>query len=129
MTNTIKIPVQAFNTNQRLLDNQLDQILALITTKTKSLADITKAYPKLTRVILDAATGKNTEISGTQLKAVQMALSMVDNLEKSIKESEEIVKALQQVQEPADKAAGDKPIHSFDFGNMKLGQIPMLIGE
>ncbi|EJT1895484.1 hypothetical protein NV115_002545 [Vibrio alginolyticus] len=100
----VKLPVQSISTTQRILDNQLDQILDLITAKNKSLADITKAYPKLTKVILDAATGKNKDISGVQLKAVQMALSLVTDLEKSIKESEQIVKALEAVKE-AEKAA------------------------
>ncbi|EMG1954527.1 hypothetical protein V4Z26_000522 [Vibrio alginolyticus] len=100
----VKLPVQSIHTNQRLLDQQLDQILNLITAKSKSLADITKAYPKLTKVILDAATGKNTDTSGVQLKAVQMALSLVGDLEKSIKESEQIVKALEAVKE-AEKVA------------------------
>ncbi|BDP34782.1 hypothetical protein P3594_08375 [Vibrio parahaemolyticus] len=100
----VKLPVQSINTSQRLLDQQLDQILNLITAKSKSLADVTKAYPKLTKVILDAATGKNTDISGVQLKAVSMALSLVTDLEKSIKESEQIVKALESVKE-AEKTA------------------------
>ncbi|MDF4990836.1 hypothetical protein ACEV8O_02840 [Vibrio parahaemolyticus] len=78
---TVNIPVQPKNTNQRILDQQLDQILDLITAKNKSLSDITKAYQKLTKVILDAATGKNKDISGVQLKAVQMALSLVTDLE------------------------------------------------
>ncbi|HCG5516591.1 hypothetical protein [Vibrio parahaemolyticus] len=101
---TVNIPVQPKNTSQRILDNQLDQILDLITAKNKSLSDITKAYPKLTKVILDAATGKNKDISGVQLKAVQMALSLVTDLEKSIKDSEQIVLALEAVKE-AEKAA------------------------
>ncbi|MFN1551246.1 hypothetical protein [Vibrio natriegens] len=107
----VKLPVQSIHTNQRLLDQQLDQILNLITAKNKSLSDITKAYPKLTKVILDAATGKNTDISGVQLKAVQMALSLVTDLEKSIKESEQIVKALEAVKETektAPKASDSK---------------------
>ncbi|EOX4455697.1 hypothetical protein NB520_03650 [Vibrio antiquarius] len=103
----VKLPVQAIHTNQRLLDQQLDQILNLITTKNKSLADITKAYPKLTKVILDAATGKNKDISGVQLKAVQMALSLVTDLEKSIKDSEQIVKALEAVKETEKVAPQD----------------------
>ncbi|KXZ36277.1 hypothetical protein A0H77_13345 [Vibrio alginolyticus] len=101
---TVNIPVQPKNTNQRILDNQLDQILDLITQKNKSLGDLTKAFPKLTKVILDAATGKNKDISGVQLKAVQMALSMVTDLEKSIKDSEQIVLALEAVKE-AEKTA------------------------
>lgn len=107
----VKLPVQSINTNQRLLNQQLDQILDLITAKNKSLSDITKAFPKLTKVILDAATGKNTDISGVQLKAVQMALSLVTDLEKSIKESEQIVKALEAVKEvenTAPKASDSK---------------------
>ncbi len=103
----VKLPVQSINTNQRLLDQQLDQILALITAKDKSLSDITKAYPKLTKVILDAAKGKNTDISGVQLKAVQMALSLVGDLEKSIKDSEQIVKALEAVKEAENAAPQD----------------------
>ncbi|HCH1528236.1 TPA: hypothetical protein NKQ35_000627 [Vibrio parahaemolyticus] len=100
---TVNIPVQPRNTSQRILDQQLDQILDLITQKNKSLGDLTKAFPKLTKVILDAATGKNKDISGVQLKAVQMALGLVDDLEKSIKESEQIIKALESVKE-AEKA-------------------------
>lgn len=100
---TVNIPVQPKNTNQRILDQQLDQILDLITQKNKSLGDLTKAFPKLTKVILDAATGKNKDISGVQLKAVQMALSLVTDLEKSIKDSEQIVLALEAVKE-AEKA-------------------------
>ncbi|MCA2487230.1 MULTISPECIES: hypothetical protein [Vibrio] len=96
---TVNIPVQPKNTNQRILDQQLEQILDLITQKNKSLGDLTKAFPKLTKVILDAATGKNKDISGVQLKAVQMALSLVGDLEKSIKESEQIIKALESVKE------------------------------
>ncbi|EGQ7683090.1 hypothetical protein IZS58_004017 [Vibrio parahaemolyticus] len=103
----VKLPVQSIHTNQRLLDQQLDQILNLITAKNKSLADITKAYPKLTKVILDAATGKNKDISGVQLKAVQMALSLVTDLEKSIKDSEQIVKALEAVKETQKVAPQD----------------------
>lgn len=95
----VKLPVQSIHTNQRLLDQQLDQILALITAKDKSLSELTKSYHKLTKVILEAATNKNTDVSGTQLKAVQMALSLVTDLEKSIKESEQIVKALESVKE------------------------------
>ncbi|HCG6477873.1 TPA: hypothetical protein NJ202_004599, partial [Vibrio parahaemolyticus] len=45
-----------------------------------------------------------TDISGVQLKAVSMALSLVTDLEKSIKESEQIVKALESVKE-AEKTA------------------------
>ncbi|MCY9879562.1 hypothetical protein OTK59_23755 [Vibrio natriegens] len=99
----VKLPVQSIHTNQLLLDRQLDQILDLITQKNKSLGDLTKAFPKLTKVILDAATGKNKDITGVQLKAVQMSLNLVTDLEKSIKESEQIVKALEAVKE-AEKA-------------------------
>ncbi|ENN9979296.1 TPA: hypothetical protein ACGU4W_001107 [Vibrio vulnificus] len=98
-TAPVRLPVQSYNTTQRILDNQLDQILALIKAKDKSLEAITKAYPKLTQVILDCALGKNKEITGNQLKAVQMALSNLDGLEKSIKESEEVVRALQTLSE------------------------------
>ncbi len=103
-----KLPVQSYNTNQRILDNQLDQILALIKAKDKSLEAITKAYPKLTQVILDCATGKDKEITGNQLKAVQMALNNLDSLEKSIKESEEVVRALQALQESQQELDGTK---------------------
>lgn len=109
MTNTIKLPVQPYNTSQRVLDNQLDQILALIKAKDKSLAAITKAYPKLTQVILDCATGKDKEITGNQLKAVQMALNNLDGLEKSIKESEEIVRALEALQAAEDGKSSEQP--------------------
>ena len=98
MTSPVKLPVQAYNTSQRIIDNQLDQILALLKAKDKSLEAITKAYPKLTQVILDCATGKDKEITGNQLKSVQMALSMIDGLEKSIRESEEVVRALEALQ-------------------------------
>lgn len=98
-TAPVRLPVQSYNTTQRILDNQLDQILALLKAKDKSLEAITKAYPKLTQVILDCALGKNKEITGNQLKAVQMALSNLDGLEKSIKESEEVVRALQTLSE------------------------------
>ncbi|MCR9962045.1 hypothetical protein NB573_18540 [Vibrio alginolyticus] len=119
----VKLPVQSISTTQRILDNQLDQILDLITAKNKSLADITKAYPKLTKVILDAATGKNTEISGVQLKAVQMALSLVGDLEKSIKESEQIVKALEAVKEAEEAVPKDSK--STPSKKVSLPKIPL----
>ncbi|HCG7079944.1 MULTISPECIES: hypothetical protein [Vibrio harveyi group] len=127
----VKLPVQSINTNQRLLDQQLDQILNLITAKNKSLADITKAYPKLTKVILDAATGKKTDISGVQLKAVQMALSLVGDLEKSIKESEQIVKALESVKEAEKEPPKDsksKPSKKVSLPHIPL-DTPMYGGE
>ncbi|MCG3741979.1 hypothetical protein EXA18_00585 [Vibrio cincinnatiensis] len=103
------LPVQAYNTSQRLIDSQLDQVLALLKAKDKSLMAITKAYPKLTQVILDAATGKDKEISGTQLKAVQMALAMIDNLEKSIKEGEDVVRALEALEAAQQEGKEETP--------------------
>ncbi|NIY94289.1 hypothetical protein [Vibrio diazotrophicus] len=97
MPNTLRIPVQPINTNQRILDNQLDQILALIEQKEKSLVKLTKHHAKFDQVILDAVAGK--EITSIQLKAAQVAIARIEELAKSIKEDKEVVLALEAIKE------------------------------
>lgn len=94
-SNLKTLPIQAKGTTQNILNNQLDTILNLLKCKQKGLDSITKAHPKLIKQILDCASGK-TELTPQQLKAIQMALVLSDNLEKGLKESEQIMKALEQ---------------------------------
>lgn len=119
-TNIKPLPIQPKGTTQNILNNQLDTILNLLKCKQKGLDNITKAYPKLINKILDCASGKE-ELTPQQLTAIKMALTLSDNLEKGIKESEQIVKALEEAtKEEGEEGTPDKtPSYGVDITKFK----------
>lgn len=107
-SNLKTLPIQAKGTTQNILNNQLTTILNLLKCKQTSLDNITKAYPKLVKQILECASG-SVELTSQQLTAIKMALALSDNLEDSIKNSEQIVKALEQATLESESESGEKP--------------------